>query len=149
MELKEFIVQTITAIADATVELQGCLEYPGTTVNPPTSSKDSNHYIPGGVGYIYRRVQDIQFDVAVTTRAEDTVEAKGGLKVYVLEARAGGSEKSSVETASRVKFTVPIALAASNDEGASKQAGEQADKNSADINCGSDGGGVPNSWMGR
>ena len=124
MELKEFIVHTITAIADATVELQTSLEKKGATVNPPTTPNGSDSYIPGNGSYIHRRVQDVQFDVAVTTRAEGATETKVGLKVYVLEARAGENEKSSVETANRVKFAVPIALTASNDEQANRLAKE-------------------------
>lgn len=116
MELKEFIVQTIKSIAEATVELQAELDEKGVTINPPSSGSNGDSFLIENPGYRHRRVQDVQFDVAVSTREEDAAEVKTGLRVYIVEARAGGSEKSAVETANRVKFVVPIALPPSNAE---------------------------------
>lgn len=116
MELKEFIKETISAIAEATNELQKELAPEGVLVNPPTNGRDQNTFVEGDDRYHHRPVRDVEFDVALT------VEKSGGgstgvkAKIAIFEANVGGELSGSSQQVSRLKFTVPLALKATDEE---------------------------------
>jgi hypothetical protein len=116
MELKEFITQTISAISDATTELQATYAEDGIIINPPTSHQSGDVYMPGNSGYTSRRVQNIHFDVAVTASSETSGNAKAGIKVLSAQLGAGGSKAVAAEQVSRVSFDVPLTLKPSTEE---------------------------------
>lgn len=72
MELKDFIKETITAIAKATTKLQAELGPEGVLINPPTNGRDQNTFVEGDDSNYHRPVRDVEFDVALT------VEKVGG-----------------------------------------------------------------------
>ncbi|MAL80662.1 MAG: hypothetical protein CMN55_16415 [Sneathiella sp.] len=110
MDLKEFIIETISAIADATNELQKSYEKEGVIINPPTSKDAENLYLEGGSKSIYRRIENIKFDVALTVGSSREAEGNAGVKVFSLEVGGGGGTSKSQEQVSRVQFSIPLSL---------------------------------------
>lgn len=66
MELKDFIKDTIKAIAEATTELQDELGPQGILVNPPTNGRDQSVFVECDERFYHRLIKDVEFDVALT-----------------------------------------------------------------------------------
>jgi hypothetical protein len=150
MDLKDFIKETISAIVESTKELQAQFEHAGVIVNPPVSIKEPNLYEHENTAHRYRRVETIEFDVAVTAATESSGGAKAGLKIFSAEVGADGKHARNREEVSRVKFSIPIVLSPADVEKANKVLAEGAMKKAAEKarEAGPRSGG-PNSWMGR
>lgn len=116
MDLKDFISETISSIADATIELQEKYASKSVLINPPSAQSGSNVYHPGSDNYTYRHVRDIAFDVAVTVGRETTGGAKAGLKVMSVEIGGAADHSTASENVSRVQFSIPITLPPTPDE---------------------------------
>lgn len=116
MDLKEFITETISAISDATSELQEKYSSQGILINPPSAQSGKEVYQPGSSNYTFRRVQNIAFDVAVAAGTEVGGQGKVGIRVLSLEISGEGGKQISTEQVSRVCFTVPITLKPTEDE---------------------------------
>ena len=99
MDVKEFVSETLQQIIGG---VQDAID--------ATSAYSTDLKTPRGGGSSYRVIAssskdyDVDFDIAVTV--QESKGAKGGIKVMGIGAGAEGSAKT--ETASRVKFTVPI-----------------------------------------
>ena len=107
MELKEFIKNSIIAIADATNELQNELGKEDIIINPPVSAfLDREDVVELGAAYTGRRVKDLNFDVAISS--ETTKD--GGARIAVLAAKVGGKLEDISSSVSRLHFSVPISL---------------------------------------
>ena len=118
MDLKEFINATISAIAEATSDLQEKFAKDGIIVNPPSAQSGADVYQPGSSNYTMRRVQRVVFDVAVTASTGAVGGGSGGIKVWSAEV-GGKLEKTSMdEKVSRVQFEIPITFKPSVDEAA-------------------------------
>ena len=126
MDLKDFIKETVKAITSATHELQSELAATGAIVNPPTTSGSSDTFEVSGTLHTMRRVQNIEFDLALTTSSSTSGGGKAGVKVFVVEASAGASQTRTNEEVSRVKFSVPLALPPSDQEAANRQADQDS-----------------------
>ena len=113
MELKDFIKKTISSIIDATNELQE--HYSGTSVviNPPISSSDREKFMESDGQHIFRRIEDVTFDVAVTVDKETEAEVNGGIKIFSAQIGGSATHASRSEEVSRVKFSIPLALSRS------------------------------------
>ncbi|MDW3225104.1 MAG: trypco2 family protein [Paracoccaceae bacterium] len=129
MDLKEFIKETISGIVDATAELQSEYDEMGILINPPVSNSERDLFEEGSIDHTYRRVESVEFDVAVTATNETSGGGKAGLKILSMEAGARGDHLRSNEEISRVKFSIPIALAPSSAEGRSREARERLIQN--------------------
>lgn len=116
MDLKEFISETVSAIADATTDLQCRYTAEDILINPPSAQSGSDVYQPGSSNYTMRRVQNVSFDVAVTASSETSLEGKAGIRVMSLEIGAKGDKSVSAEQVSRVSFKIPITLKPSSHE---------------------------------
>jgi hypothetical protein len=116
MELKEFIKGTIASIVEATSELQNEFEAEGILINPPSAQSGSDVYQPGSKNYTFRRVKDIEFDVAVTTSDETAQSAKAGIKVFAAELGGTGKKLKGTENVSRVRFSIPLTLKPTKEE---------------------------------
>lgn len=125
MDLQEFIKETISSIAEATLSLQEEFATKGLIVNPPTNQARSDTF-DQSAAYNIRRVESVHFDVAVTATSETAGGAKGGLKVLSVEVGGHGTHAQGSERVSRVQFSIPVALPASNEEGQNKQKLEEA-----------------------
>ncbi|WP_109464019.1 trypco2 family protein [Albibacillus kandeliae] len=128
MDLKEFIQETISAIADATSELQERYTEKEILINPPSALNNHTTYSPESRNYTYRRVQDIEFDVAVSASSEKSVGGKGGIKVLSVELGAQGEIAKADEHVSRVHFKIPITLRPSDKEKENRERKEEADR---------------------
>lgn len=150
MDLKEFIKETVAAIVDATSELQVEYESKGVIVNPPVSVKERDLYEHGNTTYRYRRVETIEFDVAVTAASETMGGAKAGLRIFAAEVGADGSHARNHEEVSRVKFSIPIVLSPADIERTNKDnAAAERQKSQDAMKSGSTQGQSSNSWMRR
>ena len=106
MTLKEFIADTLLQIVDGVAEAKG--------KNPKVAPRVV-HHTGHDTPVIHASAENprafiVEFDVAVTVSQTTDTQAKGGMKVYVVE--AGGRKGSSSEhsTVSRIKFEVPVAF---------------------------------------
>lgn len=118
MELKEFIKQSIIEISEAVQEANTyfgenkihAIVNPefiyenGEYVRPFTIPKDEEN--PNENRYI----EEIQFDVAVTTGGEISGEAKAGIKIASFEIGGKGSVVDKQQNISRIKFMIPVCL---------------------------------------
>lgn len=124
MDLKDFIQQTISGIVEASVELQAKYEARGVIVNPPVSVKEPDLYEHSEIGHRFRRVEVVEFDVAVTAAKESSGGGKAGLKIFSAEIGADGRHSRTSEEVSRVKFSIPIVLSPATIELQNKSAAE-------------------------
>jgi hypothetical protein len=110
MQLKEFIAETLVQINDAVVDAQNRVRSSGGVVVPHSAdvwgTATERKKTKSG------DVQEVAFDVAVTT--SDAVEKNAGGGVFVAAFRVGGQRSSTVEneTVSRIQFSIPIVLPA-------------------------------------
>lgn len=135
MDLKDFIKETICGIVDATLELQASYEKSDVIINPPVSVKERELYEEDGPGHTYRRVEIVDFDVAVTASSESAGGGKAGLRILSLEAGIDGKHVRTSEQASRVKFSIPITLSPSGAEARNKEVLEARKKEDSDANA--------------
>jgi hypothetical protein len=110
MELKEFITETISAITDATIELQKKYDATDVLIYPPSDGPGSKTYQEASAAHTYRHVKDVEFDVALTVGTATEGGGKAGIKVMSLDIGAGGGVAKSSEQISRVHFSIPLAL---------------------------------------
>ncbi|MET4102512.1 hypothetical protein ABIE58_001946 [Roseovarius sp. MBR-78] len=127
MDLKEFIKETVSGICNASSELEDEGLY-GAILNPPTDRIRSTVYEEGGAEYIYRRVESIEFDVAVTVEEETQKEGKAGLKVFSSEVGGGATKGNRNEIASRVKFTMSLCFPVTPEECRNRMIAEEKRK---------------------
>lgn len=116
MELKEFISETVSAIADATTELQLKYGPDDIVINPPSAQSGGEVFQKGSHNYTMRRVQNVDFDVAVTVASDATGGAKAGIKVFSAELAAHGGKSQRNENVTRVSFSIPMTLKPSDHE---------------------------------
>lgn len=104
MELNQFVSETIIQIINGVNKAQSTSKGTGALVAP-------QRYGDGGYFYI-RKIEVIEFDVAITTT--DTTEGKAGAGIFVAGISLGGQAREEVsnQTLSRIKFNVPIFLPA-------------------------------------
>ena len=110
---------------EATLELQDEYQHANVIVNPPVSVTERDVYEEDGPAHTYRRVETIEFDVAVTATSESAGGGKAGLRILSVEAGFDGKHSKTSEQASRVKFNIPITLTPSVAEAKNKEVSEQ------------------------
>ena len=110
MDLREFINQTLTQIAEGVSEAQRRCKELGAEVNPHLNT---SHEQAGKQGFlnasgVFSPV--VQFDVALTV--SEGSGTKGGIGVFAGAVTLGSSGQSQSEksSVSRVKFAVPMSL---------------------------------------
>ena len=107
MDLKDFIKETISSIAEAVVDLQADLGDKGVVINPP-------RVIDKATAEVFDPEDRVSFDVALTASKESAGKGGGGLQVAVLGVglNAGGevANRATAERVSRVAFSISIAL---------------------------------------
>src|SRR6266513_971279 len=110
MDLEEFVSSALTQIARGISKAQSDAANTGAWINPAGRMVSAE---PGGTievdENILSRLDNVQFDVAVTASDEQRADAKAGLKIAVL-AGLGASGSVSYQNAavSRVQFRVPV-----------------------------------------
>jgi hypothetical protein len=122
MDLKEFIKETVRSLIEATQELRGELAETGAIINPPTNGGSADTFEAGSKSHRQRRVQLLEFDVALTVNARNSAGGKAGLKIFSAELGAEGQHARERVEVSRVKFERPIALPPSEHEAVARKA---------------------------
>lgn len=120
MELKNFIKEAIKDISEAITESNSELKVHGVIVNPRRVEIEKNHK-SNLLGYIVspsnnpdpnflRPVHMLSFDISVTATTKQ--DGKEGIGVNVAGIKLGKENGSinSNDTASRLSFSIPIAL---------------------------------------
>jgi len=116
MDLKDFIKETVSAIVSATLELQAELGPTGAIVNPPTSSSNDMTFEKHSPIQTMRKVEVVDFDVAVTAKSETSGEVKAGARILMVEIGGKADHGRAKEDVSRVRFQIPIVLPPSPEE---------------------------------
>ena len=111
MNLKEFIRDTLTQIAEGAVEAQQHINTLGGEVTPEIRSGSYLELGRHGLlsaknGYAHM----VEFDVALTS--SEGTGTKGGIGVFLgaVTLGTGGESKSESSSLSRIKFSIPISL---------------------------------------
>jgi hypothetical protein len=116
MELRDFVAETLSQIADGVKEAQGKARAAGARVNPPmTFTRADAMRIIGDTGTGPERspVIAVEFDVAVVATDGTAGGASGKLSVAPLVSiKVGGELSSSTQVTNRVQFMVPVSLPA-------------------------------------
>ena len=110
MKLKDFIAETLKEIVNGVAEAQEYYRGKGGSINSDdvrfhkTDNTQMWNYKDG------QPVQQIDFDVAVTTT--EGTETKGGIGIFVGPIGLGSQGKSDAinSSSSRIKFSIPILL---------------------------------------
>jgi predicted ATP-dependent Lon-type protease len=108
MELKEFIAETLTQIAEAIEETQKRLKERGSKaiVNTNMTETGVGHLVTGGRR---RPVEFVEFDVAILADEGTETKAGGGIAVAsFLKLEAGAKSNQTKGSESRIKFKIPM-----------------------------------------
>ena len=105
MELKEFIKDTVTQIADAVTELNGGTSKYPLTINPigDIGKQDSN-YIEIASKHCY--ITNIEFNLSLTTSDNKEV----GVFASIIGVGVSSNEDAQNGSVSRIKFSLPMLL---------------------------------------
>ncbi|TWT93260.1 hypothetical protein [Stieleria varia] len=111
MELRTFIKETLVQICDGVNDAAQDVNIRGAIINPDGTQSDGNTtYVNPG---FRRTVQNVEFDVALTTTEGKGTEGGIGVMVGTIGLGSKGKSDTSSSSTSRVKFTVPVSLPAS------------------------------------
>lgn len=113
MDISEFIKETIRQVCDGITWASRDCSQSGVIVNPAISvGENGDFFIPKKPSSIamQRRVQKIDFDIAV--EATETTEKSGqaGVAIHVVSGKGNYSKGQTSSTISRISFSVPICL---------------------------------------
>ncbi|WP_338744726.1 hypothetical protein V3D52_19275 [Pseudomonas putida] len=117
MDLKDFIANSLTQIAEGILQASEALAHTDAEVNPTNVNlHSSTSQVYGstrkpeedGTKFQHRLVERVSFDVAVT--AEGTTSGSAGVKVGMLSVgvKAGGDITDKTGHASRIQFSIPM-----------------------------------------
>ena len=110
MDLKTFVSETLLQISEGIVEAQKATKTSGTSINPPlynsSTSRENQINTSNKVNFI---PQYIEFDVLVTVENSNTAGGKGNIHIAMFGLEAGKNTGSKDSSASRIKFSIPVA----------------------------------------
>jgi hypothetical protein len=108
MKLQEFIAETLKAYIAGVKDAQEYAAEYDARVNPPTLPGDTR--VQRRQSDAPQDVQDVEFDVAVTSSEGSTT--KGGAGIFVAAIGMGVQAKADTTNSSisRIKFKVPVGL---------------------------------------
>ena len=109
MELKDFIKDTVTQIAEAVTELNGGQTKYKLTVNPISSSGISNRNSIN-VGYDTCHVTNIEFDLTLTASENKENNAKVGVFASAIGLGVSSNNGANNESVSKIRFSLPVVL---------------------------------------
>lgn len=110
MELKEFITDTVSQIAEAVTELNKKNAVTGLAVNPavPEGGMRTNeklHLLDCDCS-----LTNIEFNLSLTTSENKGSGAKVGVFASIVGAGASSSENAQSESVSKIRFSLPVLL---------------------------------------
>jgi len=110
MKLQEFVSETLKEIIAGVKESQKYAESEGAWISPHMfahGDKTSIRYIAEKGG---ANIEQIEFDVAVTSTEGSATEAGAGIFVAAIGLGAKGKSDTSSSSISRIKFSIPLGL---------------------------------------
>lgn len=113
MDIKDFIVDALTQIAEGIKDLQRKENELGIIVNPYLQIGTSDkRYVPTDPEHykIDRYIQDIGFEIGVVVNNEQTGGGRGGLNVAAFKIDAGTEIKNAEENVNKLTFSIPVCL---------------------------------------
>jgi hypothetical protein len=110
VNLKDFIKETIGGIVEAAKELRDDYFEDGVLINPPVSVDGDRIYGEDSSRHTFRRIEEVEFDLAVTASSESSGKGRVGIKVFSAEAGVHGDHQRKNEEVSRVRFKIPLTL---------------------------------------
>lgn len=115
MKLQEFVSETLREVIAGVKEAQAYAKDNGAVINPEPEHLvlEKDRYVNIMVApqsWVCTPIEDIDFDVAVTST--DTSETQAGVGIFVAALALGVKDKSDIVNScvSRVKFSIPLAL---------------------------------------
>ena len=109
MDISEFIKETIRQVCDGITWASRDCSQSGVIVNPAISvGENGDFFIPKKPSFIaiQRRVQKIDFDIAVEVTESEETGGEGCVSLHVFTAKG----KMINSTINRVSFSIPICL---------------------------------------
>jgi len=112
MDLQTFVKETLVQICDGVNDAAQVVNVRGAIINPDGTQCDGDTtYVNPG---FRRTVQNVEFDVALTTTEGKGTEGGIGVMVGSIGLGSKGKSDKAFTSTSRVKFTVPVSLPASS-----------------------------------
>ena len=102
MELKDFIKDVISSIADAISEINGESTDGGIIVNPCKFSANGAKGTKTNDG---RLIYDVEFNLHVSSSEKETMGGKAGISVI----GAATGKESQTDNTSSIRFVIPVA----------------------------------------
>ena len=113
MDIGEFIKETIREVSNGVNQASKDCSQLGIIFNPTIIVGENGEYFiprnPSSVS-MQRRVQKIDFDIAVEVAESEEVGGDGGISLHVFTAKGNLSTKTTNAIVNRVSFSVPICL---------------------------------------
>jgi hypothetical protein len=108
MELKEFIKETLTQIAQGISDAQESLHETGAIIAPEAIIRTGDSSVVRNDGYGNRAVNEVKFNVGVSAGSEDGTKA--GIAVLTGLFSGGAQEQSSNSNQSitNIEFAIPM-----------------------------------------
>lgn len=112
MELKEFISEALVQIVAGIEDAQEKIETSNAEISPSYNNRQQN--IMEKLNLIQSRkgnvIQQVNFDIAVSATEGTGTKAGVGVLAGAFNLGASGSSNQENQTASRIKFAVPVTL---------------------------------------
>lgn len=110
MDLKTFVSETLTQIAEGIKEAQSKQDETGALFSPAHFTGDIDKTVSiGNASRLLDEFETVEFDVALTVAAQKEGEAQAGLVVFGMSLLgAKGKMANQNETVSHVKFDVIV-----------------------------------------
>ena len=106
MVLQDFVKETLLQLTMGVKEAQEAVKGYGAVINPKFITGSESAKICGE----YRPVQNISFEVGLTTASEDMSQKGIGVILGGLKAGYKGNGEKSESAVTNVKFTIPLAF---------------------------------------
>lgn len=113
MDISEFIKETIHQICDGITQAAIDCSQSGVIVNPTISvGENGDFFIPRKPSSVamQRRVQKIDFDIAIEVSESKQCNGQAGVAIHVITGGGSRSKESKDTTINRVCFSIPICL---------------------------------------
>ena len=110
MKLQEFVSETLKEIIAGVKESQKYAESEGAWVSPRMFTRGDKTSIRYLADKDHANIEQIEFDVAVTSTEGSATEAGAGIFVAAIGLGAKGKSDASSSSVSRIKFSIPLGL---------------------------------------
>ncbi len=106
MELHEFVRETLKQVIMGVIEAQ----------ESPVVLKSSAAIAPSGQGTSDKKSlnQEIEFDIAVTAKANKETKGAGGVSISIFKLETQGQSSKSNSHINKIKFKIPVYLPSQN-----------------------------------